>query len=86
MTIRPSHLSTSPDCPPPEDLYAWLPTQHPTLVPSPFLSPEESFLPIPESPSSRVTPLANLEESSMPANAMLSVPLNPQDNQQGKVV
>lgn len=86
MTTRPSHLSTTPDCPPPEDLYAWLPTQHPTLAPSPFLSPEEPFLPIPESPSTRVAPLATREESSMPANTMLSVPPNPQDNQQGKGV
>jgi hypothetical protein len=84
MTTRPSHLSTSPDCPPPEDLYAWLPTQHPTLAPSPFLAPEESFLPIPESPSSQFAPLATREGSSMPANTMLSVPSSPQDKRKGK--
>ncbi|KAK4044861.1 hypothetical protein C8A01DRAFT_31049 [Parachaetomium inaequale] len=82
--VGPSYLSTSPDYPPPEDLYSWLPTQHPTFAPSPFLSPEQSLLPAPESPSSQFLSLATREESGMPANALLSVPPSPQDKGKAK--
>lgn len=84
MTTRPSFLSTSPDYPPPEDLLSWLPTQRPTFAPSPFLSPEQSMLPVPESPSSQFVSLATQEEMGMSAGTMFSVPTTPQDKGKGK--
>jgi len=84
MTTRPSYLSTTPDYPPPEDLYSWLPSQHPALAPSPFLSPEQSLPPLAESPSSQFVSVATQEEGSLASNTMLSVPPSPQDKGKGR--
>lgn len=79
MTTRPSYLSTTPDDPPPED-YSWLPNQHPTFAPSPFLGPEQSLLPVPESPSSQFASLATQDENMLHANTMFSSPSIPKDH------
>ncbi|KAL2195072.1 hypothetical protein P885DRAFT_62321 [Corynascus similis CBS 632.67] len=81
--VGPSNLSTSPDYPPPEDLY-WLPTQHPNLVPSPFLSPQSSLLPVPESPVTQFTSLVTHEEASMPVGTVFSVPSASQEKEKSK--
>ncbi|AEO56754.1 hypothetical protein MYCTH_2302011 [Thermothelomyces thermophilus ATCC 42464] len=82
--VGPSHLSTSPDYPPPEDLL-WLPPHHRSLVPSPFLSPEQPPLPVPESPASHPAPLAG-EETAFPVNVVSTLPSTAPDQGKGKAV
>ncbi|KAK4104777.1 hypothetical protein N658DRAFT_188789 [Parathielavia hyrcaniae] len=77
--VGPSYLSTTPDYPPPVDPSSWLPIQHPAFAPSPFLSPEQSFLPVPESPSSQFVSGATPEETSLASHTRLSVLPTPQD-------
>ncbi|KAL2169600.1 hypothetical protein VTG60DRAFT_5912 [Thermothelomyces hinnuleus] len=82
--VGPSHLSTSPDYPPPEDLL-WLPSHHRSLVPSPFLSPEQPPLPVPESPTSHPAPLAG-EETTLPVNVVSTLPSTAPDEGKGKAM
>ncbi|SPQ21281.1 e1196b81-abe7-4cc1-b87d-6d8621d9401a [Thermothielavioides terrestris] len=82
--VGPSHLSTSPDYPPPEDLHSRLPAQHQSFAPSPLLSPAQTLLPVPESPSSRPVSLATQEENSLAPSAVLSAPPSPRDKGKGK--
>ncbi|KAL2131334.1 hypothetical protein VTI74DRAFT_5258 [Chaetomium olivicolor] len=80
--VGPSYLSTTPDYPPPEDLYSWLPTQYPTFAPSPFLASQQSL--VPESPGSQFLSLETpaQEQGVSAPTTMPSVP--PSSKSKGK--
>jgi hypothetical protein len=84
MTTRPSYLSTTPDYPPSEDVYYWLPSQHPTFAPSPYLSAEQTLAPVPESPQPQLVPLKTQEGNSVPSEPVLPAPTAAQDKGKGK--
>lgn len=69
MTTRPSsYLSTTPEYPPREDLFSWLPAvqQQSTFAPSPFLHPEQPLLLVPEAPILQYAILTGQDENTPP--------------------
>jgi hypothetical protein len=79
MTTRPSYLGTTPDYPPREDLFSWLPAPPPTFAPSHFSNPEQSLHVVRESPKFPLVSVATREECTLTPDSVLSATPRPQD-------
>jgi hypothetical protein len=79
MTTRPSYLGTTPDYPPREDPFSWLPAQPPTFAHSAFLNPEQS-LPLAREPAKfPLVSVAARQECTLTPDSAHSVTPRPRD-------
>ncbi len=84
MTTRPTYLGTTPDYPPREEPFSWLPAQPPTFAPSAFLSPEQSLHVVPEPTKFPLVSVAPREECTLTPNSVHSVTPRARDKGKGK--